>query len=344
MRSGLFLLLATSLLACNERPAGPAPAASTALPLASVAPSASASAKPPSRDDALWKEISQQRAAGDWPKPGRYEKTLAVGDQERKYLVQIPPSYEANEKASLFFMLHGEGGTPAQSAARDLDVAIAAARAGYIAVFPQGAIAQGSGHTWSDGLCAGEGEKVDEVAFFRKLIAQLSADLTVDAQRIFAMGFSSGGRMTQRLGAELEGELAAIVSVAGSSICRREGGEKESVTPKGPMSALLFFGRKDPSIPVDGGKNAEGLEVGSVADMTKLWTDAASCEAGGEKKGRPDDPVATLHHQCPKTGREVLTIILNKAGHEMPSRVGNKPAMDLVVRFLNGQARQAPAP
>lgn len=341
MRLGHLLVFAPLLLACDQTPKGAAPAASTALTSAS-APSA-ASVKPPNRDDATWTAISQKRADADWPKPGRYEKTLVVDEKERGYLVQIPLTYVADKKASLLFMLHGEGGSPAQSASRDPGIALAAARAGYIAVFPEGSVKDSGGHTWNDGLCADEGaEKADEVGFFRKLIAQLSTDLTVDAQRIFVMGFASGGRMTQRLGAELADQLAAIVPIAGLSICQREGGEKETIpTPKEPMSALMFFGKKDPSIPFDGGKNDKGLDVGSVADMTKLWTDAANCEERGEKKGRPDDPVRTLRYECPETGREVLTIILNKEGHILPTRVGNKPVMDIVTHFLNGQTRKA---
>ncbi len=338
---GVVAWLGAALAGCDDKPkpvGAPSATASTPTPSATV----SAAGPRTDRDDELFTTISTLRKEAEFPQPGRYEKTLEHGGVARRYLVQIPPNYDPERKAPLFFMLHGTG-SPETYADRASGIALGAAQAGYVGVFPEGSVkaADGKGASWDHGMCAPRGEH-DEVAFFRALIDELLKSLSVDERRIYVMGFSSGGHMTQRLGAELGDRLAAIVPVMGVASCQRKGSERVAIAPQQPMSALMVFGQKDPGFPVDGGPSATDpeLTVASVADTTKLWTAVADCDAEPEKKGRPDDPVSTVRYLCPKTGREVIAIVVNGVGHELPKVIGNMPSMTLITRFLDGQTHK----
>jgi len=56
---------------------------------------------------------------------------------------------------------------------------------------------------------------VDDVSFIAKLIDTVSANYTIDPNRIFVFGTSSGGFMAHHLGARLPGRFAAIAPWAG---------------------------------------------------------------------------------------------------------------------------------
>ncbi len=264
----------------------------------------------------------------------------------RRYLVQIPPTHRPERKAPLLIMLHGSGGTPEQYARRKLGISEMAALNAWVAVFPQGSQKhpEEDGYQWRHGLCVAEGaEKGDEVGFFRALLDQLEKDLLVDTRRIYVMGFSSGGHMTQVLGSELGDRLAAIVSIAGMSICQLDGKEEERIAPpKEPMNALMFFGKTDPGLPIEGGPTTKSdgkMSTGSLEAMTKIWTDAAQC-GKPDKKGKDTDGAITIDYQCDKTGKHVLSVILNKYGSEIPKKVGRKKSMSFISRFLEGTFRE----
>lgn len=142
--------------------------------------------------------------------------------------------------------------------------------------------------------------------------------------------------MAQVLGAELGDSLAAIAPIASYAICTPDGGKEQRIEPKTPINVLMLFGGKDPNVPLAGGpteKSGGKLTIGSAEDVTKIWTELNKC-GEGERKGAQADPAVTIDFECKETKKRVLTVINRRAGHQIPERVGRKPTMDLVARFL----------
>ena len=154
------------------------------------------------------------------------------------------------QKLPLVIFLHGAGGS-ARQAMQQTGLAELGARAGFIAVFPEGLAAppgfSGPGgqeyvgiQTWNAWSCCGfaRDQKIDDVGFLAALIGRLKADYPVDPRRIHLAGFSNGAMLASRFALERPGVLAAIASVAGSLPC-------DVPAPKEPLPVLVIHGNHD---------------------------------------------------------------------------------------------------
>ena len=94
--------------------------------------------------------------------------------------------------------------------------------------------------TWNAGNCCGgaRDQNVDDVGFIRQIVANLTRQMNVDRQRIYATGMSNGGLMSYRLACEMSDVFKAIAPVAGTDNTR-------SCTPKQPVAVLHIHARND---------------------------------------------------------------------------------------------------
>jgi hypothetical protein len=147
----------------------------------------------------------------DFPASG--EKTIDVAGTNRTYIVTIPPMYAPTTPHRLVFAWHGLGGTAQQIAS--------GFRGGYyglqnlsggttIFVAGQGLeTSQGGGAGWPN-----TGGR--DVAFVRSLLDFMKQNYCIDESRIFSVGMSYGGIMSNTLGCELGDVFRAIAPMAGS--------------------------------------------------------------------------------------------------------------------------------
>ncbi len=173
---------------------------------------------------------------------------------ERLALVRLPKakaqkkgqaaSQTSAQKLPLVIFLHGAGGS-ARQAMQQTGLAELGARAGFIAVFPEGLAApQGQENagiqTWNAWSCCGfaRDQKSDDVGFLAALIGRLKADYPVDPRRIHLAGFSNGAMLASRFALERPGIVAAIASVAGYLPC-------DAPAPKEPLPVLVIHGNHD---------------------------------------------------------------------------------------------------
>jgi polyhydroxybutyrate depolymerase len=109
---------------------------------------------------------------------------------------------------------------------------------------------------------------IDDVAFIRALLDELSKHWPIDPSRIAVTGFSNGAGMAFRLGLELADRLAAVAPVAGLL----------AVTGPQPVQkvpTLYMIGTADPLVPPAGGSVrtpwAERLEKPPVGETLSQW-------------------------------------------------------------------------
>lgn len=140
-----------------------------------------------------------------------------VDGMMRLWYEYVPKSCTDDRKWPLVVVMHGRGGT----AETFFDIsgmsAVAEARH-FIAVFPQAGIHQQKPGGLKNVLFwngSHEGKPVDDVAFLRRMVADIQERLPVDPGRIYACGQSSGGIMTDVLCSSASDLFTACASWSG---------------------------------------------------------------------------------------------------------------------------------
>ena len=241
---------------------------------------------------------------------GTEVRTLVHGGRTRSYRVHIPPSYQEGHPMALVFALHGYGNTAA-GFEKTLGFNRIADREGFIVVYPN-AVAFGPKHKqlWNGGgiyriWWAG---RVDDVSFFAKLIDAVSAHYTIDSNRIFVFGTSSGGFMAHHLGARLPGRFAAIAPWAGLLAFN-------DFVAGPPVSVIHFHGAQDRKVLYSGLPNwgFSGVEHG-----IRLWAARNRCRSSPTII--TDDPNALVRRWAAPMGTgDVVLYKLKNQGHRFPA-------------------------
>lgn len=173
----------------------------------------------------------------------------------RRALVRTPaPS--AGGPRPVVVLLHGAGGTAAL-ALGNTGWAALADREGILLACPEGtrpdpaapAVFRLNPQAWNDGSGRGHTVRagIDDVGFLDALFTDLIRDHGADPARIYLVGFSNGGSLAFRAGAELARRVAAIGPVAGHCWVAPTPGPR-------PVPALMLFGGQDLLNPPGGGE------------------------------------------------------------------------------------------
>jgi polyhydroxybutyrate depolymerase len=143
------------------------------------------------------------------------------------------------------------------------------------------------------------------------LIDSTSAQYSIKQNRIYSMGFSMGGFMTQRLACELSSRIAAIASMAGTI-----GTEISSTcNPTRPVPVAHFHGTADQTISYTA--NSYGMSVGPLINF---WTNHNNTDATPIHAMLPDLVADgyTVEHDLYENGDQNSVVELfkvNNAGH-----------------------------
>ncbi len=205
---------------------------------------------------------------------------------QRLYITHLPAGYTGNDSVPAVFVLHGGGGT-AKGMISFTEFDLVSDTAGFIAVFPQGAVpASTGGYTWADGRgTPADSAGIDDVAFISALTDQLINDYRINRSKIYTCGMSNGGFMSQRLAVELNARIAAVASV-GSTI---DSSQVSVYQPPAPMPVMLINGDSDPFVPFNGGpiKGGQGYAISSF-DLFNFWVLKNNCSGPADSVQLPD--------------------------------------------------------
>ena len=229
---------------------------------------------------------------------GVSSQQLVSGQRQRAYRLFVPPGYDGHLRLPLVLDLHGSGGTSADQA-RNSGFEILSASERFIV-----ATLDAEGGRWNVPV---QDNRADDVAYVRDVIAHVAARVCTDEMRVYATGFSGGGRMTSSLGCQLGSRIAAIAPVSGLRFPGPCNGR--------PVPVLTFHGLADPQNPYDGhaaGRGAEWLE--SVPGALASWARHNSCK-GDAVLDDPPGPLSTMRYDGCGDGTEVRMIRIDGLGH-----------------------------
>ena len=230
--------------------------------------------------------------------PGVSSQQLVSGERQRAYRLFVPSGYDGHLRVPLVLDLHGSGDTSAGQA-RYSGFEILGASERFIV-----ATLDAEGGRWNVPV---QDTRTDDVVYVRDVIAHVAARVCTDEMRVYATGFSGGGRMTSLLGCQLGSRIAAIAPVSGLRFHEPCSGR--------PVPVLTFHGLADPQNPYDGhaaGRGAEWLE--SVPDALAGWARHNSC-TGNVVLDDPAGPLSTMRYDGCGDGTETRMIRIDGLGH-----------------------------
>ena len=162
---------------------------------------------------------------------------------------------------------------------------------------------------------------VDDATYLSNLIKEIQAEYKIDPKRVYLIGHSNGGYMSNRMACDHADQIAGIVSLAGSTWA-----DQTKCKPKDEVSVLLIHGTEDDAVKYKGGTLFGGKPTypGAV-DTAKIWAKHNGCKATTVADPKKLDLDTTVdgaeteilrHEGCPKSvGVELWTL---KGGGHLP--------------------------
>ncbi len=216
------------------------------------------------------------------PPPGTHRRTMQVDGVNRVYQIHIPPSYDPAVPVPLVLGLHSANHRGFHMDGPDKGISRKADDEGFVAVYPSsGKKVGGQGYAWN---WQEDPRMLDDIKFLTTLIDRLENQLAIDPARIYVLGISSGGYMTQRLGSALADRIAAIAPVSATLGFWPGGGNGivEIPPPSQPLPILLMNGKRDQLIPYNGNQY-----VISVPETVAFWAAENGCDPTPHSVYRP---------------------------------------------------------
>jgi polyhydroxybutyrate depolymerase len=224
-------------------------------------------------------------AVADDTKGERIE-SITIDGVERIWRMYVPPDYEEGGPRALILDFHGTGSNPERQARLSRFESLAA-EFGFLVARP-------------------------EAKYPRKkeMIRQISVQYSVDPRRIYATGFSGGGRMSSRLACDLSDVFAAIGPVAGVRY-------PEDCNPLRPVPLITFHGKKDNINHYEHRSDSPDYWRMGVEAAIAGWVRNNGCVGKPSEQPVTSTVVRVTYGEC-KQGGDIVFYRSEDAGHTWP--------------------------
>jgi polyhydroxybutyrate depolymerase len=202
----------------------------------------------------------------------------------RTYILHVPTAYKGTSPVPLVVDYHPLGGSGSQEESGSPFKAQTDPE-GVVTAYPNGKSGP-SGGAWNVvGCCVAN---TDDVAFSRALVAQVETMACIDPKRVYAVGFSMGGGMSEFLACVANDLFAATAPQSFDLLTGNE-----TFCAGRPISVISFRSTNDTLVNYTGGNSAvvSGMAInflGAVGTFN-FW---------GKFDGCTDTPSAADSHNC----------------------------------------------
>ena len=261
-------------------------------------------------------------------------QTLTEDDMSREYILQLPTGYDSSsdEELPLVISFHGNGGCSSDFSSGTYtgdgasNLSTQANANNFIVAYPQG-VARIKGSTeWDPGNLGVANLTDNDVYFTQELIADISANHSVDSTRIYATGYSNGGMMAYGLGCTLGSQIAAIGIMSGIML---QGTCDENIyTP-----VIHFHGTADGALPYTGSSEYE-----SVSNVISFWVSHNQIPESSLSSSTLNNSQVTLDsYTGGAENSSVLLYTIEGGGHVwFDEDIDGESPNDILWRFLSG--------
>ncbi|HYQ42566.1 MAG TPA: PHB depolymerase family esterase [Polyangiaceae bacterium] len=196
-----------------------------------------------------------------------------------------PSGLAPGERRPLLIFLHGLGAS-GKAAFDVLHLAAFGARERVFVLAPDGTLDRQKRQFWNAGTacCNFDRRDIDDVARLTQLIDTWRARPDVDSSRIYVMGHSNGGFMTERLVCALGDRITAAASMAGAAPP-----SAQTCTPTKQLALLEVHGDADDIVRYTGGSVFDSPELApfpSIEQGFRDWAKRFGC--AGPAQASPD--------------------------------------------------------
>ena len=204
--------------------------------------------------------------------------SITVGGN-RPVIVILPATNSKHSLAPLLIDLHGYSGTSVSEESFD-KMSEAAQRRGVIYTAPNGLKDSNGQQFWnaSNACCNFSHSRVNDAAYIKSLIGEISSKASVDPKRIYLFGHSNGHFMVYKFACLYPKTIAAIAGVSGAM-----DSATNSCAAKTSLNVLHIHGTSDEVINYSGG-DIFGNSYTSAEQSVARWALIDKC-SGSEVKG-----------------------------------------------------------
>ena len=272
-------------------------------------------------------EESAEESSTNIQERGLITKSLEHDGITRTYIIYIPNSYDESVEHPLMFNFHGFGGRAADFVYA-ADMRSQAERDKFIIVYPQGSLLGGFPHWNSSGPSPDNKSSADDIGFVEQLITKISMDYSVNADRIYAAGFSNGAFFSYYLACNTD-KFAAIGSVAGTMI----DDSFQNCNALIPTGMINIHGTADSVVPYNG----DGVGATSINDVLEYWRYFNLCTVIKETNDSSYGPVTQYNYYDDNGGLYVQHYKETGGGHYWSKGLtfNGKNTNDLVWDFVS---------
>lgn len=245
---------------------------------------------------------------------GDTTKMLTVGGLNREYILHVPSQYKGTSATPLVIDFHPIGGSDTTWRSGSPYPAVLD-QEGVVTVYPNGEPSPNIGNAWNvEGCCVSKinGTDVDDVAFAKAIVTEVEKVACIDTKRVYAVGFSMGGGMSNYLACHAADVFAAVGPASFDLTQQNE----PDCKPARPLTVIEWRGKNDNVVPYAGGHSAlvTGMAIdflGAVGTFQK-WAELNGCTGSA---GAADANNCQTYSQC-TAGVQVTLCTDNNGGHE----------------------------
>lgn len=240
------------------------------------------------------------------------ERSVEVVGSPRSYRLFVPEGLHQSAPHPLIFVFHGanQGAAAAELMSWFYPVA---EQQGFVVAFPQAA-----GDYWNTPASPSSYWGIPDVLFVDAMIADISGQIAIDRERVFAAGFSNGAVFAQVVGC-LRSDAIAGIAIVGAGISA----EVANGCPwERPMPVVVFLGDRDPQFFWDDGV-AAGLGMLGGAGSANWLAEQNGCpevpeglDLGSEEEGAATSVELLRYEGCTEAPVDFYRI--RGGGHTWP--------------------------
>jgi polyhydroxybutyrate depolymerase len=255
--------------------------------------------------------------------------SISFGGQSRSFIVYAPASYIPGNPVPLVFVLHGLTQT-GQAIMNVSNFNSVADTANFILVYPDGI-----SNAWNINANLPGASTADDIGFIEALIDTISANYTIDQNRIYSCGFSAGGFMSHMLACKSSRCFAAIASVAGTMT----DSVYNSCAPIFNLPILQIHGTSDNIVNFNG-----SLGNKSATDVVDYWKNFNGCNAAPIITSLPntsllDFSTVQLLDYSPCSNNDLVQMLkVNGGGHQWPGTSSLLGGLGTINMDINASA------
>ncbi len=235
-------------------------------------------------------------------KPTTAEHTYSLDGSEWTYLLRIPNGLDVTQPAAVVIVIHGLGEKP--QTMYKVGFSSVSDEHKFILVYPD--------------------LKRHSIDFIRAILADLSTKVNIDPNRIYATGFSLGGKLAYDLACEMSDTFAAIAPMSGTVHC-------ETGQPENAISVIHMHGTGDWVVPPDGSK----LSWPAAEEVIASWVEFNDCPSSPQEE-KKDGITHTKYDPC-KDGSAVELYMIDGMGHKPPT--SELPAAQIIWDFFEAHPK-----